>query len=40
VPAEVIGRTGGQSLEVTGQFSITLDELGAAHREIMPLLFG
>jgi hypothetical protein len=40
VPAEVIGRTGGQSLEVTGQFSITLDELGAAHREILPLLFG
>jgi phosphoribosylformylglycinamidine synthase II len=40
VPAEAIGRTGGQSLEVTGQFSITLDELGAAHREILPLLFG
>ena len=36
----VIGTTGGQALEVTGQFSITLDELGAAHRETLPLLFG
>jgi phosphoribosylformylglycinamidine synthase len=40
VPAEVIGRTGGQSLELTGQFSITLDELGAAHRGTLPQLFG
>ncbi|MEP7025698.1 MAG: phosphoribosylformylglycinamidine synthase subunit PurL, partial [Actinomycetota bacterium] len=39
VPAEVIGATGGQALKVAGQFSITLADLGAAHQEILPLLF-
>ena len=32
VPATVLGQTGGASLEVTGSFSIGLDELAAAHR--------
>jgi phosphoribosylformylglycinamidine synthase II len=40
VPAEVIGATGGASLEVAGLFSISLDELGAAHRTTLPAIFG
>jgi phosphoribosylformylglycinamidine synthase len=40
VPAAVIGATGGAALEVTGQFTISLDELAAAHRGQLPALFG
>ncbi len=40
VPAAVIGVTGGTSLEVAGLFSISLDELGAAHRPTLPAIFG
>ena len=40
VPAAVIGTTGGQHLAVTGGFSISLDELRAAHRQTLPGLFG
>ena len=32
MPATVLGRTGGASLEVAGSFTIGLDELAAAHR--------
>jgi phosphoribosylformylglycinamidine synthase len=40
VAAAVIGQTGGQALEVTGQFSVPLDELSAAYRRVLPALFG
>ena len=40
VPVTVLGQTGGASLEVTGSFSIGLDELAAAHRGTLPALFG
>jgi phosphoribosylformylglycinamidine synthase len=40
VPATVLGTTGGTHLTVTGGFSISLDELGAAHRETLPAIFG
>jgi phosphoribosylformylglycinamidine synthase II len=40
VPATVLGTTGGTALTVTGGFSIPLDELGAAHRQTLPALFG
>jgi len=40
VPAAVIGATGGDALEVTGQFRISLGELAAAHRGRLPELFG
>jgi phosphoribosylformylglycinamidine synthase II len=40
VPAVVIGSTGGTALEVTGSFSIELDELGAVHRGTLPALLG
>ncbi len=40
VPATVLGQTGGASLEVTGSFTIGLDELAAAHRGTLPALFG
>jgi phosphoribosylformylglycinamidine synthase len=40
VPVTALGRTGGASLEVTGSFSIGLDELAAAHRGTLPALFG
>ena len=40
VPATVLGTTGGTHLTVTGGFSISLDELGAAHRQTLPALFG
>jgi hypothetical protein len=36
----VLGTTGGAHLTVTGSFSISLDELGAAHRETLPAIFG
>jgi phosphoribosylformylglycinamidine synthase subunit PurL len=35
-----IGTTGGSALEVTGWFSVPLDELTAAHRAALPALFG
>ncbi len=40
VPATVLGTTGGTHLTVTGGFSISLDELGAAHRGTLPAIFG
>jgi phosphoribosylformylglycinamidine synthase len=40
VPGDVIGRVGGDALEVAGSFAIGLDELGAAHRSTLPGLFG
>jgi len=40
VPATVLGVTGGASLEVTGCFTIPLDELAAVHRGTLPALFG
>ena len=40
VPAAVIGATGGVSLEVAGLFGISLDELGAAHGQTLPAIFG
>jgi phosphoribosylformylglycinamidine synthase subunit PurL len=40
VPATVLGVTGGTSLEVTGCFTIPLDELAAVHRGTLPALFG
>jgi phosphoribosylformylglycinamidine synthase II len=40
LPAWVIGVTGGQSLEVTGIFTVPLAELAAAHRAPLPALFG
>ena len=40
VPGDVIGRVGGDVLEIAGSFSIGLDELAAAHRNTLPGLFG
>jgi phosphoribosylformylglycinamidine synthase len=40
VPVAVIGTVGGDALEVTGSFTIGLDELGRAHRATLPALFG
>ncbi len=40
LPAWVIGVTGGQSLEITGIFTVPLAELAAAHRASLPALFG
>jgi phosphoribosylformylglycinamidine synthase len=40
VPAAVLGMTGGTELEVAGCFSVSLAELGAAHRGSFPELFG
>jgi len=39
VPSAALGVTGGANLEVTGLFSVTLDELAAAHRGTLPALF-
>ena len=39
VPSAWLGVTGGPSLEVTGLFTIPLDELAAAHRATLPALF-
>ncbi len=39
VPGDVIGQTGGDALEAGG-FTVSLDELAAAHRETLPGLFG
>ena len=40
LPAAVIGRTGGDSLEITGSFTISLAELAAAHQATLPAIFG
>ncbi|MBV9381226.1 MAG: phosphoribosylformylglycinamidine synthase subunit PurL, partial [Streptosporangiaceae bacterium] len=40
VPAERIGVTGGDSLDIGGCFSIPLAELSAAHTRTLPALFG
>jgi phosphoribosylformylglycinamidine synthase len=40
VPAAVIGMTGGSSLVAAGLFSIPLDEIGAAHSQALPSIFG
>jgi len=40
VPGDVIGRVGGDTLEVAGSFAIGLDELGAGYRATLPGLFG
>jgi phosphoribosylformylglycinamidine synthase II len=40
VPAAELGTTGGASLEVSGSFAVSLDELAAAHRGTLPALFG
>ena len=40
VPAAVIGMTGGSSLVAAGLFSIPLDEVGAAHSQALPAIFG
>jgi phosphoribosylformylglycinamidine (FGAM) synthase-like enzyme len=40
VPAAVIGVTGGSSLVAAGLFSIPLDEIGAAHSQALPAIFG
>jgi len=40
VPAQALGTAGGGSLEVAGSFAVPLDELAAAHRGVLPALFG
>jgi phosphoribosylformylglycinamidine synthase subunit PurL len=40
LPAWVMGVTGGQSLEITGMFTVPLAELAAVHRAPLPALFG
>jgi phosphoribosylformylglycinamidine synthase len=40
VPAQALGTVGGAGLEVTGEFTVPLDELAAAHRQPLPALFG
>ena len=40
VPATVIGVTGGPALAVSGGFTVSLDELAAAHGAALPALFG
>ncbi|HEY1704166.1 MAG TPA: phosphoribosylformylglycinamidine synthase subunit PurL [Trebonia sp.] len=40
VPATVLGQTGGPALEVSGQFTVPLDELAEVHRRAFPALFG
>jgi phosphoribosylformylglycinamidine synthase len=40
VPTEVLGRTGGETFEVSGQFAIGLAELKAAHAGTLPAIFG
>jgi hypothetical protein len=39
VAAAVIGITGGPALELTGLFSVALDELAEAHRAALRMLF-
>ena len=40
VPAQALGVVGGDDLEITGEFSVSLAELAAAHRQALPALFG
>ena len=40
VPAQALGTAGGGRLEVAGSFAVPLDELAAAHRGVLPALFG
>jgi phosphoribosylformylglycinamidine synthase subunit PurL len=40
VPAVTLGTTGGSALEVTGLFTVPLDELRDVHRGALPALFG
>ena len=40
VPAAVIGETSGPGLAVAGLFSISLEELAAAHGTTLPAIFG
>jgi phosphoribosylformylglycinamidine synthase len=40
VPATELGRTGGDVMAVTGEFSIPLAELAEVHRSRLPALFG
>ena len=40
VPATVIGVTGGPALAVSGGFTVSLNELAAAHGAALPALFG
>jgi phosphoribosylformylglycinamidine synthase subunit PurL len=39
LPAFVVGRTGGDSLQVSGEFEIPLAELAAVHQATLPQLF-
>jgi len=36
----VLGETGGDSLEVAGQFAVPLAELAGIHQRVLPALFG
>ncbi len=40
VPATKLGVTGGSALEVSGLFTVSLDELAGVHRGALPALFG
>jgi phosphoribosylformylglycinamidine synthase subunit PurL len=40
VPASALGRTGGATLNISGQFVIPLDELAAVHQRTLPAIFG
>jgi phosphoribosylformylglycinamidine synthase subunit PurL len=40
VPATVLGETGGDSLTVTGLFTVPLAELAGTHQRVLPALFG
>jgi phosphoribosylformylglycinamidine synthase len=40
LPVARLGRCGGDSLQVTGLFDVSLDELRAAHESTLPSLFG
>jgi phosphoribosylformylglycinamidine synthase len=40
VPLTGLGAVGGDRLEVTGCFAVTLDELAAARAGVLPALFG
>jgi len=40
VPATELGHTGGDVIEVAGEFSVPLAELTEVHRSRLPALFG
>ena len=40
VPARALGVVGGGDLEITGELSVSLADLAAAHRQALPALFG